>query len=222
MAAAPTSATSSNIPATSTAIKCRPNSSPPSRATCCGVRMPAAKTSSVAGGDRASRRLGRREHPADRHRQDAHDHDARDGRHQRLPTHAVVGRFALRLGEHEHEEERDQDRPGVDDHGRHGQELGAGEEEQSGRAQHRLAEPDRAVERIAERHGRRGRDDGDGRQDQEHAVGHPIAQAGHLRGAEPQGDGGQDDAHAAPRAVPRGSISHSPNAPSSVVKVRMW
>ena len=88
--------------------------------------------------------------PANRRRQHADQQDADGGRKRRLPAHAVVGARALGLGQHEHEQKRDQDRAGVDHDRGHGQELGAGEQEQAGDAQQRQAKPDGAVDRIAE------------------------------------------------------------------------
>ena len=66
-----------------------------------------------------------------------------DGREQRLPAQAVVGRVPFGLGQHQHEQERHQDRAGVDDDRGHAQELRPLEQEQAGRAQQRQREPDR-------------------------------------------------------------------------------
>ena len=130
------------------------------------------------------------------------------GREQRLPTHAVVGGLALGLGQHEHEQERDQDRAGIDDDRGHGQELGAGEEEQPGRAQQRQAEPDRAVDRIAERDGRGGRDDRDrrpGSETRRRPSSRPAAAV--ARRPSPRRDAGQHDPDAASAAPCRAAAS---------------
>ena len=88
-----------------------------------------------------------RDRLADHCRQESHEHRADERRDHRLPTAAIVGRVAFRLGEHEHEEEGHEDRPGVNDQRGNGQELGPGQQEQSGRAGERHAEPDGAVDR---------------------------------------------------------------------------
>ena len=54
------------------------------------------------------------------------------------PGRAGDGRkgLAFHLGEHDHEQERDDDRPRIDDHGSRGEELGPGEQEEARGRQH--------------------------------------------------------------------------------------
>ena len=126
---------------------------------------------------------------------------------QRLAAAVVLVGRALDVREHEHEQERDDDRPGVDDDGRGHQERGGQQQEQPARAEDHEREGDRPAGRVPLDDERGAEPDGAGREQDEQELADPVgggvAEAGVGPDAGDRGGGDEGGRPAHHRPGPR-------------------
>ena len=186
IATAPTSATSSSVPADFDREQIAAEQLAPEWAMCCGGSTPLLELLGRRSGHRRGGFAPSRKTPTTASViTPTSTMPASDGPGA-CPSSAIVKAPARRLGQHQHEQKRDQNRAGIDDHRRHAQKLSPLKQKQAGRAQQRQGEPDGTVNRTAKRDGGRGRDDGHRGHDVKDDVAGPSPNGGHLRGQHTQ------------------------------------